>query len=82
MVRAVPCRVTNHGAVKPRVRQQGYFLKVNVDDEGELAARYDVRSIPSVVLFKNGKEIDRLIGAAPKDYYRRQIDRFLAEVRR
>ena len=39
--------------------------KVNVDEEGELAMRYGVMNIPTVILFKNGREIDRTVGVRP-----------------
>ena len=39
--------------------------KVNVDEEGELAMRYGVMNIPTVILFKNGREIDRKVGVRP-----------------
>ena len=39
--------------------------KVNVDEEGELAMRYGVMNIPTVILFKNGREIDRTVGVLP-----------------
>ncbi len=37
--------------------------KVNVDDEGDLAARYDVQSIPMFVLFKDGELVNKKVGA-------------------
>ncbi|MCL2082668.1 MAG: thioredoxin [Oscillospiraceae bacterium] len=37
-------------------------VKVNVDDESELAARYSITTLPTIATFKNGKEIDRKIG--------------------
>lgn len=40
--------------------------KVNVDAEGELAAQYGVMSIPTLVIFKDGKEINRSVGAKSK----------------
>lgn len=40
--------------------------KVNVDADGELAARYGVMSIPTLVVFKDGKEINRSVGAKSK----------------
>jgi thioredoxin 1 len=43
--------------------------KVNVDEEGELAIRYGVQSIPTVIFFKDGKEIDRKIGVMPPDTF-------------
>ena len=41
--------------------------KVNVDEERELANKYHVRSIPTMVVFKGGKEVDRLVGFLPKE---------------
>ena len=41
--------------------------KVNVDEEMELAARFQVMSIPTLVVLKNGQVVNRSIGAQPKD---------------
>ncbi|MDR2356494.1 MAG: thioredoxin [Oscillospiraceae bacterium] len=49
------------------------FAKVDVDACGELAARYEVMSIPTVILFRNGAEIKRFIGAQPKSAYREAL---------
>lgn len=43
--------------------------KVNIDEEQELAAKYGVMTIPTVILFKNGEEVDRLIGVQPKQNF-------------
>ena len=40
--------------------------KVNVDESSELASRFGVASIPTLIIFKNGKESNRIIGARPK----------------
>ena len=48
--------------------------KVNVDDEQELAIRYGVMSIPTVIFFKDGKEIDRKVGVMPADSYTAVLD--------
>ncbi len=40
--------------------------KVNVDDEPALAARYEVRSIPTILFVKDGRVVDTVIGAAPR----------------
>ena len=42
------------------------FCKVNVDEEGELAEKYSIVSIPSIMLFKNGEIVKRSVGAVPK----------------
>lgn len=43
--------------------------KVNTDEEQELAIRYSVMSIPTVIFFKDGKEIDRKVGVMPPDAF-------------
>ena len=41
--------------------------KVNVDDSAALATRFNVRSIPTLLFFKNGELVDTIIGATSKD---------------
>ena len=48
--------------------------KVNVDDEQELAIRYGVMSIPPVIFFKDGKEIDRKVGVMPPQVFTQGLD--------
>ena len=48
--------------------------KVNVDEEGELAMRYGVMSIPTVIFFKDGKEIDRKVGVMPIGAFTEVLD--------
>ena len=42
-------------------------VKVNVDEEAELANQFRVASIPTLVVMKNGQEVDRSVGARPKN---------------
>lgn len=53
------------------------FVKVNVDENPDLADKYGVSGIPTVILFKGKEEVSRLTGAAPKEYYRHSIDQNL-----
>ena len=48
--------------------------KVNVDEEQELAIRYGVMSIPTVIFFKDGKEIDRKVGVMPPEIFTKVLD--------
>ena len=41
--------------------------KVNIDEEAELAAQFGVMSIPTMVVFENGKEVKRTVGFQPKE---------------
>jgi thioredoxin 1 len=52
-------------------------VKVDVDHEPDLAMRYNVMSIPALVVFKNGKVVDQMVGAAPKQQIAAMIDRAL-----
>lgn len=51
--------------------------KVNVDDEGALAAEYAIVSIPTVIIFKDGKEVKKIVGAKSADDYADAIDEVL-----
>ena len=41
--------------------------KVNCDDESEIARKYKIFSIPCLIVFKDGKEVNRSVGAIPKE---------------
>jgi thioredoxin 1 len=51
--------------------------KVDVDSNQEFAAKYGVRNIPTVLLFKDGEVVDKQIGVAPKATYAAKIDAVL-----
>lgn len=53
--------------------------KVDVDDQAELAKRFDVLSIPTVILFNEGEEVDRKIGFGGRSGYEDLIKRFLPD---
>lgn len=48
--------------------------KVNVDEEQELAMRYGVMNIPTVIFFKDGKEIERKIGVMPPQVFAQVLE--------
>ena len=53
------------------------FVKVNVDDNQELAGKYSVSSIPCLVIFKDGEEVDRIVGGQPADVIEGKIKKQL-----
>ncbi len=57
------------------------FVKINVDNNQQLAVKYDVMSIPTSMLFENGTVKDSLIGAYPASTYRQRIDHALGSGR-
>lgn len=52
-------------------------VKINVDENTDLAEQYEVMSIPTLKIFKNGSEVDSLIGAQPKQSIIKQLDTHL-----
>ena len=52
--------------------------KLNVDDAAGTATRFGIRSIPSLLFFKDGKVVDTIIGAVPKGEIIRKLDKVLA----
>lgn len=53
------------------------ICKVNSDTEEELGAKFGVRSIPTILFMKNGKVVDQLIGASPKQVFVDKINSLL-----
>jgi len=53
------------------------LAKVNVDEEPGLAARYEVRSIPTMLLIKSGRIVDTVVGAVPRAMLNAAVDRAL-----
>lgn len=55
------------------------FYKINTDESPNTANRYGIRSVPTVIIFKNGEKKDSIIGAVPRDTLEKTIERFLVE---
>lgn len=70
-----PCRIIGPiieelaGEFNGKVR----FVKVNVDENQEIAEKYDIQAIPTLIVFRNGEPISRIVGAAPKNRYQSLI---------
>lgn len=53
--------------------------KLNTDENPEIAGRYQVMSIPTILFFKNGQPVEKLVGARPKRQFKELIDSLLAQ---
>lgn len=53
------------------------IAKVNTDEEQDIAVKFGIRSIPSILFFKNGEVVDQMVGAASKDAFAEKIDALL-----
>ena len=76
-----PCR-----AVAPIVEElskeyngKAGFAKINVDEAPTLASQYGVMSIPTIILFKNGKPEEQVIGYKPKSELKKLLDTVLTK---
>lgn len=74
-----PCKIVapTLEALAEELAGRVHVAKVDVDDNGDLANRFGIMSIPTLVMFKNGKVVDQLIGAAPKPQIQKLIDKHL-----
>ncbi len=51
--------------------------KMNVDENNDIVAQYGIRNIPTVLFFKNGELVDKIVGAVPKDKFVAKIETLL-----
>ena len=76
----VPCRQLSP-VIDELAREYGGRLKVaklNVDEAGTTAAKFGIKSIPTIILFKGGKVVKAVVGVQSKAYFAKLIDENLA----
>ncbi|KAJ4845483.1 hypothetical protein Tsubulata_015628 [Turnera subulata] len=74
-----PCRMI-HPVIDELAKQYSGKLKcykLNTDESGSIATQYGIRSIPTVMIFKDGEKKDAIIGAVPKTTLTTSIEKFL-----
>jgi thioredoxin 1 len=72
-----PCRMLapTVEAVAQNFQGTASVVKLNVDDNPAVSQRYGIKGIPTLILFKNGKEEERVVGATSKEAISRMIDK-------
>ena len=75
-----PCRMVSPIVEELAQEYEGKvkFVKLNTDDNVNTAMQYGIRSIPTLLLFKDGQLVDQVIGFRPKGELKRTIDNALA----
>lgn len=62
-------------------KDSAILAKLNVDENREIAQEYGVQSIPTVIIFKNGEEVDRKIGFPGEAGYKQMLDQALEDTK-
>ena len=75
-----PCRMLapTVEAVAQQFSDSANVVKLNVDDNPSTAQRYGIKGIPTLILFREGKEVERVVGATSKESITRMIDKYVS----
>jgi thioredoxin 1 len=75
-----PCRLVGGllEEIAPQYAGRMRILKLNVDENPQTAARFGIQSIPTMILFKNGKPVDQIVGAMPLQPLQARFERHLS----
>lgn len=76
-----PCRAVSPIITRLAKEYRGRILsvKIDIDKKRHVQQKYQVQSVPTVILFWKGKELFRIVGAQTYEYYKEQIDTHLPE---
>lgn len=66
-----PCKAMN--PIVEEVSETIDVVKINADENSGLTAEYGLRSIPTFILFEDGKELNRIVGARPKAVFLKEL---------
>jgi thioredoxin 1 len=75
-----PCRMISP-TVEELAREYGAkikVLKLNTDENSEIASRYKIMGIPTIMFFKDGVKLDQIVGVVPKQQLKAKLDSFLS----
>lgn len=77
-----PCRMLapTVEAVAEKYAATARVVKLNVDDNPSVSQRFGIKGIPTLILFRSGKEEERVVGATSKDAISRLIDKHIGAV--
>ena len=72
----MPCKLLSPilNELSEEIGGKAKIAKLNIDEQQAVASKYNVRSIPTMILFKNGREVDRIVGVKTKTHLMQKID--------
>ncbi|MCD6590605.1 MAG: thioredoxin [Candidatus Aenigmarchaeota archaeon] len=74
-----PCKMMepHFESLAGEMKDRAGFGRINVDENRETAAKFGIMSIPTLIIFKDGRLVDRIIGALPKQMIKERLEKFL-----
>ncbi len=74
-----PCRMVAPvvDEISEQYKGQVKVVKINTDDNPNVASQYGIRSIPTLMVFKGGQRVDMVVGAVPKTTLASTLDKYL-----
>jgi thioredoxin 1 len=74
-----PCRIISPTIEELSKEYSGRIkvLKLNTDENSDIASRYQVMGIPTIMFFKDGTKLDQIVGVVPKQFLKAKIEAFL-----
>jgi thioredoxin len=78
-----PCRMLapTVASVAEHYGETANVVKLNVDDNPSTAQRYGIKGIPTLILFREGKEVERVVGATSKESITRMVEKYVSVVK-
>jgi len=75
-----PCRMISPTVEELAKEYSGKIkvMKLNTDENSEVASRYKIMGIPTIMFFKSGEKLDQIVGVVPKQQLKAKLDAFLA----
>ncbi|GAG99886.1 unnamed protein product [marine sediment metagenome] len=75
----MPCRMLDPITEKLAEENQGKLkvCKLNTDENQNISAQYGIQGIPTLLFFKDGQEVDRIVGVTPKPIIQQKLDAIL-----
>lgn len=74
-----PCRMIHPiiNELAKEMKGKIVFGKLNVDENQQTSAQYGIMSIPTLLIFKDGKQVDKIVGAVPKSMLKTKLEAYL-----